>query len=93
MGFPGSSDSKESAYNAGDPGLIPWRRKWLPTPVILAWKIPWTEEPSELQSMGSQKESDTTEWLTQKINIKSKCIILIHMIVTLLRIIDSIYFH
>ena len=22
MGFPGSSDSKESAYNAGDPGLI-----------------------------------------------------------------------
>ena len=23
MGFPGSSDSKESACNAGDPGLIP----------------------------------------------------------------------
>ena len=22
---------------------------------ILAWKIPWTEEPGELQSMGSQK--------------------------------------
>ena len=22
---------------------------------ILAWKIPWTEEPSRLQSMGSQK--------------------------------------
>ena len=22
---------------------------------ILAWKIPWTEEPNELQSMGSQK--------------------------------------
>ena len=21
---------------------------------ILSWKIPWTEEPSELQSMGSQ---------------------------------------
>ena len=27
---------------------------------ILAWKIPWTEEPGELQSMGSQ-ESDMTE--------------------------------
>ena len=27
---------------------------------ILAWKIPWTEEPGGLQSMGSQ-ESDTTE--------------------------------
>ena len=26
---------------------------------ILAWKIPWTEEPSELQSTGSQ--SDPTE--------------------------------
>ena len=27
---------------------------------ILAWRIPWTEEPGGLQSMGSQK-SDTTE--------------------------------
>ena len=26
---------------------------------ILAWKIPWTEEPGGLPSMGSQ-ESDTT---------------------------------
>ena len=28
----------------------------------LAWKIPWTEEPGGLQSMGSE-ESDTTERL------------------------------
>ena len=28
---------------------------------ILAWRIPWTEEPSVLQSMESQKELDTTE--------------------------------
>ena len=27
---------------------------------ILAWKIPWTEEPGGLQSMGS-KEVDMTE--------------------------------
>ena len=27
---------------------------------ILAWRIPWTEEPSGLQSTGS-KESDTAE--------------------------------
>ena len=27
---------------------------------ILAWRIPWTEEPDGLQSMGS-KEPDTTE--------------------------------
>ena len=30
---------------------------------ILAWKIPWTEEPVRLQSMGWQ-ESDMTERLT-----------------------------
>ena len=29
----------------------------------LAWKIPWTEEPGRLQSMGSREESDTTERL------------------------------
>ena len=29
-------------------------------PSILAWRIPWTEEPGGLQSTGS----DTTEWLT-----------------------------
>ena len=27
---------------------------------ILAWEIPWTEEPGQLQSMG-HNESDTTE--------------------------------
>ena len=30
---------------------------------ILAWRIPWTEEPGGLQSMG-HKELDMTEWLT-----------------------------
>ena len=29
---------------------------------ILAWEIPWTEEPDGLESMGSQ-ESDTAKWL------------------------------
>ena len=29
---------------------------------ILAWRIPWTEEPGEIQSTGSQ--SHMTEWLT-----------------------------
>ena len=40
-------------------GKIPWRRKWQPTPVFLPGKVPWTEEPGRLQSMGC-KESDTT---------------------------------
>ena len=32
-----------------------WRREWLPTSCILAWRIPWTEEPGGLQSMGSHR--------------------------------------
>ena len=38
---------------------------------ILAWRIPWTEEPGGLQSMGSQ-EADTTERLT--LSLLSMCI-------------------
>ena len=59
-GFPGGSDSKESACNAGDPGSIPgqedpWEKKMATHSSILAWRIPWTEEPGGLQSMGSQR--------------------------------------
>ena len=36
-------------------GKIPWRRKLAIYSSTLAWKIPWTEEPVRLQSMGSQK--------------------------------------
>ena len=68
MSFPGGSDGKESACNAGDLGSIPGLRR---SPggghgnsSILAWRIPWTEQPGGLQSMGSHKESDTTEWLS-----------------------------
>ena len=41
--------------------------------IILAWEITWTEEPGELQSMGSQKSwtqlrnSTTTTLMTEKI--------------------------
>ena len=30
---------------------------------VLAWEIPWTEEPGGLQSLGSQKESEMAEQL------------------------------
>ena len=40
----------------------PRRREWQPTPVFLAWKIPWTEEPGGLQSMGSQRVGH--DWMT-----------------------------
>ena len=38
-------------------GKIPWRRKVADHSSIPAWKIPWTEEPGGLQSMGSQSRS------------------------------------
>ena len=51
---------KASAYNAGDLGLIPGLGRSLEKEMaahssIVAWKIPWTEEPGRLQSMGSQR--------------------------------------
>ena len=39
---------------------IPWRRKWPPSHLILAWEIPQTEESGRLPS-GGHKESDMTE--------------------------------
>ena len=45
-GFPGGSDGKKSACNAGDPGSTPGSvRSSVRYPLILAWRIPWTEEP------------------------------------------------
>ena len=58
MDFPSSSDGKESACNAGDPGLIPGLGispgEMATHSSILAWTIPWSEKPGGLQSMGSQ---------------------------------------
>ena len=47
--FPGSSNSKESAYNAGDLGLIPRLEDPLEEGMatlanILAWRIPMNRE-------------------------------------------------
>ena len=58
--LPYVSDSKESACNAGDPGLIPGSGRSLEKEMathssILPWRIPWTKEPGGLQSMGSQR--------------------------------------
>ena len=36
-------------------GKIPWRRELATHSSILAWRIPWTEEPGGLQSMGVTK--------------------------------------
>ena len=66
MGFPGGSDCKKSACNRGDPGLIlGWedilKKEMATYTSILAWRIPWTEEPD---SPWGYKEWDMTEELT-----------------------------
>ena len=53
FGFPVGSDSKVSAYNAGDPGWSLGREDLLEKEIAthsstLAWKVPWTEEPGTL---------------------------------------------
>ena len=58
-GFPGGSVGKNPLANARDVSLIPgsgrslWSRQWQPTPVLLAWGIPRTEEPGGQWSTGS----------------------------------------
>ena len=63
MGFPHSSVGKESACQAEDPGFLnredPLEKETAMHSSVLAWRIPWTEKPGGLESMGSQ-ESDTT---------------------------------
>ena len=61
-GFPGGSEVKASARNAGDLGSIPGSgtspgEEMATHSSILAWRIPGMGEPSGLPSMGS----DTTE--------------------------------
>ena len=56
MGFPGGSEDKESACNAGDLGWEdPLEEGMATCSRILAWRIPGTEEPGWLQSIGSQR--------------------------------------
>ena len=73
-----------NACNVGDRGSIPglgrspWRRKMATPSSILAWKIPWIEEPGELQSMGLQSRtrlSDFTSLNEQKDHLWSNLII------------------
>ena len=64
MGFPGGTVVENL------PAMQEPQEMWVPSPVgredplekemathssILAWRIPWTEEPGGLQSMGSQR--------------------------------------
>ena len=51
---------KNPLANVGDAGSIlgeedPLEKEMATYSSILAWKIPWTEEPGRLQSVGSQR--------------------------------------
>ena len=59
-GFSGGSVVQKRPASAGEAGLIPGLGKPLekemaPCSKILAWEIPWTEEPGRLQSTRSQR--------------------------------------
>ena len=61
VGFPGGIGGKESICQCKRLRFNPWVRK-IPLveemathSSILAWRIPWTEEPGGLQAMGSQR--------------------------------------
>ena len=56
----GGSEVKASACSAGDPSSIPGSGRSLEKEMathsrILAWRIPWTEEPGGLQATGLQR--------------------------------------
>ena len=61
MGFPGSANGKEPACQCRRRGFtswvekIPWRRAQQTHFSILAWRIPWPEEPGGLQSIALQR--------------------------------------
>ena len=66
MVFPGGSDGKEPACNAGDASWIlgqedPLEEGMATHSSVLSWRIPWTEGPGGLQSMRLQEELNTTE--------------------------------
>ena len=58
LGLPWWLSGKESAYNAEDPDSIRESGRSLERGMAAhsstpAWRIPWTEEPGSLQSLGS----------------------------------------
>ena len=60
-----------NAGDTGDAGLIPGSGRSLGErngnpPSILAWRIPWTEAPGELQSMGSQRVGHNKQLSTER---------------------------
>ena len=85
LGFPGGSLVKNPPTNAGDAGSVPGSgrapgEEMATHSSILAWRIPWTEEPGGLQCMKSQKSrtqlSDYTTTTTYQIMSSANIVLL-----------------
>ena len=67
MGLPGGSDGKASVYkwktcvqSLGQEGLL--EKEIATHSSIFAWKTPWMEDPGRLQSMGSQSQTQLSDF-------------------------------
>ena len=76
--FPQWLSGKKSAWQDGSHGFdswfgnIPWKEMATPSS-ILAWEIPWTEEPGGLQSTGSQRSQALLRTKRQHYNVNTQC--------------------
>ena len=64
---------KASAYSVGDQGPIPGsgrslEKEMAPHSSTLAWRIPWTEEPGRLQSMGLQSQTGLRDFTVTRLS-------------------------
>ena len=57
MGLPWWLNGKESICSAGDIQSLGQKEIIATHSIILAWRIPWTEEPGGLQFLGSQSQT------------------------------------
>jgi len=63
--FPGGTALKNLPTNAGDVRFLIWedplKKEMATHSSIVAWEIPWTEEPGGLQSVGQQRFRRATQ--------------------------------
>ena len=83
LGFPGGSVAKEISLQCRRPRFspwvqkVPWREGMATYSSVLAWSIPWAEEPGGLQSMSSQENqaqlsSDRTTALSVLLTVRNQ---------------------
>ena len=64
-GFPGDAVVKDTLANVEDTGGMGWEdlleKEMATHSSILAWKIPWAEEPGRLESTGLQSVLESEE--------------------------------